>query len=166
VLKVHPALIETSRLNLVLQTPAEVLAWVESLPASDRAEVSAEWIARVRSTAEGDFWSLSFTILERASGTTVGACAFKGPPDAGGAVEIAYGIDEPRRGRGYATEAAEALTALAFGSGKVRLVRAHTRTDNPASARVLTKCGFHAVGEVIDPEDGLVCRWECNPPQE
>ena len=25
-----------------------------------------------------------------------------------------------------------------------------------ASARVLTKCGFKAVGEVIDPEDGLV----------
>jgi RimJ/RimL family protein N-acetyltransferase len=29
-----------------------------------------------------------------------------------------------------------------------------------ASARVLAKCGFRRVGEVIDPEDGLVWRWE------
>ena len=29
-----------------------------------------------------------------------------------------------------------------------------------ASTRVLTKCGFRHVGEVMDPEDGLVWRWE------
>jgi RimJ/RimL family protein N-acetyltransferase len=26
--------------------------------------------------------------------------------------------------------------------------------------RVLAKCGFQHIGEVIDPEDGLVWRWE------
>jgi len=40
------------------------------------------------------------------------------------------------------------------------LVRAHTKADNAASARVLAKCGFLRTGEVIDPEDGLVSRWE------
>ena len=29
-----------------------------------------------------------------------------------------------------------------------------------ASTRVLTKCGFSRIGEVIDPDDGLVWRWE------
>jgi hypothetical protein len=38
------------------------------------------------------------------------------------------------------------------------VVRAHTKYPN--SERVLTKCGFERIGEVIDPEDGLVCRWE------
>jgi [ribosomal protein S5]-alanine N-acetyltransferase len=150
----------TTRLKLVLQMPEEVLAWVASLPPADRAEVSPDWIARVRATPAGDPWALSFTVIEREGGTVVGGCAFKGPPDTDGVVELAYGIDPPHRGRGFATEATVALTELAFADGRVRLVRAHTKPDTGASARVLTKCGFGRVGEVIDPEDGLVCRWE------
>ena len=144
----------------MLQTPAEVLAWVETLPPADRAEVSPDWIARVRATAAGDPWSLSFSAVERASGSAVAVCAFKGPPDSSGIVEVSYGTDLAYRGRGYASEAAGALTEFALASGRVRLVRAHTRPDNVASARVLEKCGFRQVGQVIDPEDGLVCRWE------
>lgn len=152
--------IPTARLDLVLQTPAGVLAWVESLPPADRAEVSPDWVARVRAAEEGDPWSLSFTIAERSSGTTVGGCAFKGPPGAEGAVEIAYGTDPAHRGRGYAAEAAGALVGFALASGRVRVVYAHTKPDNGASARVLAKCGFRRAGEVTDPEDGLVDRWE------
>src|SRR5215468_1910074 len=151
--------IPTARLDLVLQTPDEVLASIERLPPADRAEVSPDWLARVRVAAAGDPWALSFTMVERAGGVAVGSCAFKGPPDADGVVEVAYGTDPDHRGRGYATEVAGALTDFAFASGRVRLVRAHTKPDNGASARVLAKCGFRWVGEVIDPEDGLVCRW-------
>ena len=155
-----PVIISTANLDLVLQSPDEVLAWVESLPAADRAEVSPDWIARVRSAAAGDVWALSFSIVERASRSAVGGCAFKGPPDASGVVEVAYGIDAPHRGRGFATEATGALVAFALASGLVQLVRAHTKPDNAASARVLAKCGFRQIGEVIDPEDGQVSRWE------
>ncbi len=155
--------IPTPRLDLVLQTPNEVLAWVESLPPADRAEVSPDWIARVRTTAPGDPWALSYTAVER-GGASVGACAFKGPPDAGGVVEVAYGIDAPHRGRGFASEATAALVSFAFASGRVRRVRAHTKPDNAASQRVLVKCGFRPLGEVTDPEDGLVERWELDQP--
>jgi RimJ/RimL family protein N-acetyltransferase len=152
--------ISTPRLDLVLQTPDEVLAWVDSLPPADRAEVSRDWIARVKTTEPGDPWSLSYKAIEHASGTSVGGCAYKGPPDADGVVEIAYGIDPPHRGHGFATEVAQSLTEFALASGRVRIVIAHTRPDNAASIRVVEKCGFHRVGEVIDPEDGLVVRWE------
>ncbi|MBD1877257.1 GNAT family N-acetyltransferase [Coleofasciculus sp. FACHB-T130] len=81
-------------------------------------------------------------------------------PDQGGVVEIAYGVDPEYQGRGYATEAARALVNFAFRSGQVRLVRAHTWAENNASMRVLAKCGFECIGEVVDPEDGLVWRWE------
>jgi RimJ/RimL family protein N-acetyltransferase len=152
--------IPAARLNLVLRTPDEVLARIAALPPAERAEVSPDWLARVRATAPGDPWALGFTIVERASGAAVGDCAFKGPPDAEGVVELAYGVDPEHRGRGYATEAAGALAAFAFASGRARLVRAHTKPDNGASARVLEKCGFKRVGEVTEPDDGLVCRWE------
>lgn len=154
--------IATPRLDLRLQTPEETLAWVETLPPEVRAEVSPDWIARVRATAGGDPWSLSFSAVERATGATVGSCAFKGPPDAAGEVEIAYGIDPEHQRRGFATEAARALTDFASADGRVRVVRAHTKGDNVASHRVLAKCGFRLVGEVIDPEDGPVLRWVCD----
>ena len=156
-------IIPTASLDLLLQTPEEVLAWVASLPPADQAQVSPDWIARARATPAGDPWALGYTAVERATGGTVGGGAFKGPPDGSGMVEVAYGIDPPHRGRGFATEVAGALTGFAFASGRVRVVRAHTKPDNAASARVLEKCGFHSVGEVVDPEDGLVCRWERGP---
>ena len=105
---------------------------------------------------------LGFSLVHRETGKEVGRCGFKGPPTADGTVEIAYGIDVDHQGRGYATEAAEALVCAAFESGRVHLVRAHTLPEENASTRVLRKCGFSFVGEVIDPEDGKVWRWERN----
>ena len=63
-------------------------------------------------------------------------------------VEIAYGIVPVFQGHGYATEAAQAAVAFAFGSGQVRHVRAHTFPTLNASTRVLAKCGFTRSGEV------------------
>jgi len=64
------------------------------------------------------------------------------------------------QGKGYATEAAQALVDYGFSDSRVRVVIAHTLPESNASGRVLTKCGFKHIGEVIDPEDGLVWRWE------
>ncbi len=47
-------------------------------------------------------------------------------------------------------------TVRDFESGRL----AHTCPEPNASTRVLTKCGFRRVGEVMDPDDGLVWRWE------
>lgn len=153
--------IRSQRLDLVLQTPDEVLAWVASLPSPDREEVSPEWIAKVRATAAGDPWSLAYATIERGSGITVGGCSFKGPPDGDGVVEVAYGVDEPYRGRGFAPEMVRGLVDFAFAGGLVKAVRAHTKPGNAASVRVLEKSGFRPLGEVHDPEDGPVQRWEC-----
>jgi ribosomal-protein-alanine N-acetyltransferase len=130
--------------------------------ADQRAEVSPEWLAQL-DAATVDFWTLGFAIVDRDTHAVVGTCGFKGPPGADGIVEIAYGVTPDQQGKGYATEAAEALVSYAFGGDQVRLVRAHTFAAANASARVLTKCGFKPVGEVIDPEDGVVWRWERQP---
>jgi RimJ/RimL family protein N-acetyltransferase len=152
--------VRTERLDLVLESTDAVLARIEAMPATDRAEVSPAWLARLRAAPAADPWTHGFAIVERGRGTVVGSCAFKGPPSAEGVVEIAYGVEPDYRGRGYATEAARALVDFALGRGAVRLVCAHTQPGNAASGRVLAKCGFAHVGEVVDPEDGLVWRWE------
>ena len=132
---------------------------VESMSPSDRAQLSADWLSQVQASSSIDPWVHGFSLVLGGTATPVGQCGFKGPP-AAGEVEIAYGIDPEHRSQGFATEAAEALVAYAFADSRVQLVRAHTLPDSNASARVLTKCGFTRVGEVVDPDDGLVWRWE------
>ena len=129
------------------------------MDARQRAELSSEWLARL-DAGTADLWTLGFAIVHRATGVVMGTCGFKGPPGTNGIVEIAYGVAPDHQGKGYATEAAEALVAYAFGMDQVRVVRAHTLPEANASTRVLVKSGFQPVGEVIDPEDGLVWRWE------
>jgi len=152
--------ITTTNLRLVLNTREKVLGQIDAMSPSDRAQVSPAWLSAAMSAAEPNPWLHGFTIMDRETDAPIGNCAFKGPPTSDGRVEIAYGVDEPHRGRGYATEAAIGLTGYAFTAHDVRVVQAHTLPEESASTRVLRKSGFRFVGEVIDPEDGLVWRWE------
>lgn len=168
--------LETPRLVLVGARPEEYLAILEAperfeqlagLALADglrglyaSGEVSSKWIEALRSAPGPDPWQHGFWITERGGREVVGGAGFKGPPDAGGIVEIAYGLAPSHEGRGYATEAAGALVRYAAADPRVRVVRAHTLPTANASTRVLTKCGFVHIGDVVDPEDGPVWRWE------
>jgi ribosomal-protein-alanine N-acetyltransferase len=156
----NPMELETVHLRLVLQSTEEVLAQIEAMSPANQAEVSPDWIAQLRAAPSPHPWTHSFAIVLKASGAIIGSCGYKGPPSSDRVVEIAYGVNADQQGRGYATEAAEALTRYALENPQVRLVCAHTRPEENASTRVLTKCGFRQVGEVNDPEDGFVRRWE------
>ena len=149
-----------SRVELRPQTVGDTRAMLAAMSDAERAEVSPEWLARLDSLKEPDPWVLGFAVVLRDNGFVVGTAGYKGPPGADGVVEIAYQVAPEHEGKGYATEAAAALTAYALRSGRARVVRAHTLPGPNASTRVLEKCGFHNLGEVIDPVDGLVWRWE------
>lgn len=151
--------LSAGQLELRLQSPAEVREWIETLPPEVRVELSPAWLARLDASTGPNPWTCGFEMIEPNSGVVVGTCAFVGPPDENGEVEIAYGVNEEHRGRGYATIAAVALAAFARTQPDVRTVRAHTKPNNPASDRVLEKAGFQRAGEVQHPEDGLVTRW-------
>jgi RimJ/RimL family protein N-acetyltransferase len=151
--------LQTQRLALVAKTRDETRAYVDSLPPEYRKEVSAEWLALLAASADIDPWVHGFSVRRSDSGAVIGSAGFTGPPDANGEVEIAYAIDEEHQGKGYATEAADALVRFAYGHAAVRLVRAHTLREHNASTRVLTKCGFVKAGDIMDPNDGPIWRW-------
>jgi RimJ/RimL family protein N-acetyltransferase len=152
--------LETRHLTLIPMTLDQVRAMVDALTAEELAEVSDAWLQRLCTATRTDLWYDGFSMIHRESGASIGNAGFKGPPSPDQVVEIAYGVKAEHQGKGYATEAAAALTEFAFSTGRVRVVRAHTLPENVASARVLTKCGFQCLGEVIEPDDGLVWRWE------
>lgn len=169
-------MIETDHLHIVPHAPEHLLSLIED-PARYEAmagfaaapglreffvsgELSPAFLESLRTLEGPDPWRIGFVLIDRQSRTAVGTAGFKGPPDADGMVEVAYGVVPAFEGRGYATEAAAALVAYAFESGLVRTVRAHTLPAPNASTRVLRKCGFEFIGDVVEPDDGPVWRWE------
>lgn len=95
------------------------------------------WIGAVNRTAG------EATFLIEAGGEVIGACGFDlreaGP-------EIGYWIGVPFWGNGYASEAAQAVIDYAFGEHRLDALLAGARITNPASRRVLEKCGFQWTG--------------------
>jgi RimJ/RimL family protein N-acetyltransferase len=102
-------------------------------------------------------WS-SHLIIDPDAGELLGLGGFKGPP-VDGEVEIGYGVAPERQGRGHATAAARWLTETAFSRG-VEVVIAHTLAEMNASTTVLQRCGMTKAGDVVDPDDGPIWRWE------
>ena len=152
--------LKTKRLDLALKSVEETRARIDELPSVEKEQLSRDWLQRVQDATSPDPWVHGFAITDRQDGVFVGECGFKGPPDSEGIVEVAYGIHPDHQCKGYATEAAGALVQFAFTNDDIRMVRAHTLPESNASTRVLTKCGFCHVGETMDPDDGLVWRWE------
>ena len=103
-------------------------------------------------------WGCYLTVDEELR-QLIGTCGYKDKPDTDGAVEIAYFTFPAFEGRGYGTGMAAALVARAG----ARRVIAHTLPVRNASCRILEKSGFTFAGQVEDPEDGLVWRWEVEP---
>jgi [ribosomal protein S5]-alanine N-acetyltransferase len=103
-------------------------------------------------TAAG--WLSWYAVMRPSGGAPallVGSGGYFGPPDAEGTVEIGYSTVPSFEGRGVATEIASALTLRALSMPGVKRVIAHVRPDNPASIRVLVRCGFTEVGPGREP---------------
>ena len=62
--------------------------------------------------------------------------------------EIGYWLGEPFWGRGIATMALKQTTEYAFQTFRLERVQAHVFAWNPASARVLEKCGYVLEGRL------------------
>ena len=104
-----------------------------------------------------EWWSY-LPVFKKAN-TLVGSCGFKGEP-ADEMVEIGYEVAEAYRGWGLATEMAKALVKKAFESPGVEIVRAHTLAEINESGSILKKCGMRKIGDIVDPTDGKLWRWE------
>jgi RimJ/RimL family protein N-acetyltransferase len=78
------------------------------------------------------------------SGAVIGACGFtqidRHPP------EIGYWLGAKFWGKGYATEAVRAVIDHAFTDLDCEALQSAARVTNPASRRVLEKCGFQWTG--------------------
>ena len=68
------------------------------------------------------------------------------PSPEDGRPHLGYWLGRPHWGKGYATEAARALVDAWFAYTEADELTSAARTVNPASRRVLEKCGFRPTG--------------------
>jgi ribosomal-protein-alanine N-acetyltransferase len=102
----------------------------------------------------------SYVAIERDTLAAVGLLGATSEVDANGAIEIGYGFGVT--GRGFATEAVEALVTLLLSSASIVAITANTAVDNLASQRVLEKNGFRQTGKSSSEEDGDLLVWMRN----
>ena len=146
--------LETER--LVLRAPRLGDAKAVALLANDRriAENTARIPHPYRLADAEDFIASAnfgnetvFVITKRTNqgaGPVIGACGFtqidRHPP------ELGYWLGVKHWGKGYATEAARAVIDHAFADLDCDALHSAARVTNPASRRVLEKCGFQWTG--------------------
>jgi RimJ/RimL family protein N-acetyltransferase len=121
-------------------------------------DVAAQTTALYERLPRDPSW-IGYVTADRVTNQVIGVCGFKNAP-ANGAVEVAYFTFPAFENRGFATAMAAEMVAIARSSPDIRAVIAHTLPQPNASTRVLYKNGFRNAGEIIDPEDGPVWRWE------
>ena len=166
-------MIETKNLTLIPHLPEHLLALRKGIDEYEKISGrriangvrdfllagSPDFFSQLETATAPDPWQFGFAVIHKIDNRLIGMCSFTGSPDSNGVVEIAYGIAPDYQGKGYATEAANAVVQFAIDSGQVAIIRAHTLPEISASTRVLEKCGFHRAGEAID-EGMTVWRWE------
>jgi RimJ/RimL family protein N-acetyltransferase len=76
-------------------------------------------------------------------GALIGICGIDPRQDG---LELGYWLGAPYWGHGYATEAVRAVIDHAFGELGLQMLQSGARVSNPASRRVLEKCGFQWTG--------------------
>ena len=133
--------IKTKRMTLRPMPDGEIEALMERIDDDELRAAYGEMLDGCKREPENRIWYAPWKMTLKDSQEFIGDLCFKGPVK-NHSVEIGYGIQPEYEGRGYTTEALQALTKWAFGQKDVVFVEAETAPDNKASQRVLEKCGF------------------------
>jgi RimJ/RimL family protein N-acetyltransferase len=151
--------IETGRLRLRRSQPEDADAisayrsdpdvrrwqgWERTDPESLRAEI-LEMAGRAPGDPGG--W-VQLSVEDRGTGRLVGDVGLSPAEGEPGVIKIGYTIAPEFQGRGYATEAIEALVAYAFNRLGANIVRAYASADNVPSIRVAEKIGMHLMERI------------------
>lgn len=150
-------ILQTSRLKIVPLSKEEFL---DKLNSDFDDEEFHEAMCELQERADADkayrfAWYTNRLIFRLEDGAYIGSAAFMNSPekdpDKVGLIEIGYSMKEEYRSQGYMTEAIGAMCDWALAQPKVYGMIAGVKDDNPASIRVLEKCGF----EMTDHSDTL-----------
>ncbi|MED3563176.1 GNAT family N-acetyltransferase [Bacillus xiapuensis] len=109
-------------------------------PNSDFAEILSFIADSLEKKPEDSKWT--GLIIHKNDRILIGEIGCKGGPNEEGIVDIGYGIVPDYRGKGYATEATQAIVSWLFSQSLANMVTADCQHDNIGSQKVLEKAGL------------------------
>ncbi len=113
-------------------------------------EIAAEVQAMIEAALEEHRVRYGLAVADRSTGEVIGWIQLQQVSSQDRRAAMAFAFGQPSWGRGYATEAANAMVGFAFDTLKMRKITATCSPQNPASSRVLTKIGMRLEGYLHD----------------
>jgi ribosomal-protein-alanine N-acetyltransferase len=157
-------MLETTRLKLVPLTHEQMLLYKNNpqglaedlgakyeprqndpLVAQDLEEAIGFWIMNTDVYRSSFKWYTNWEIIVKNEHIAIGGIGFTGPPNEEGKSMVGYGLDIRYHGKGYATEALQAMVAWGFSHEPLKAITADTPLMNIPSHRVLEKNNFEEV---------------------
>ncbi len=123
-----------------LNADKEAMKFISSPLSRDQVEGVIDWFLTEWQRLEFGW----FAVFEKATGNFIGQCGLQcleGRPDSSD-IELAFVIKRSSWGKGYATEAAEAVVGYGFLDVGLERIVAVTMKDNLSSQHVLDKLAF------------------------
>jgi RimJ/RimL family protein N-acetyltransferase len=114
-------------------------------------ELGERYAVQVAGPAEDDEAWRNWIVREENDGVAGAAIGYVQATVTGDAADVAWVIGEPWQGRGYASEAAQAMVGW-LGTHGIRTVSAHIHPDHDASAAVADRVGLKPTLTVEDGE--------------
>jgi RimJ/RimL family protein N-acetyltransferase len=129
--------LEDAKTIAVLANDRRIAENTARIPHPYKLADARDFVATVNLASETVF------LITLANATVIGAC---GITQDGKTNEIGYWLGARHWGKGYATEAVRAVIDHAFTDLDCEALQSAARVTNPASRRVLEKCGFQWTG--------------------
>ncbi len=151
-LRLRPLTLDDEDALLAYQSDPVVVRYVpwDVRSRSDVRDAILRFAGKTTFDREGD--GLLLAIERREDGRVIGQCNIAYESEANALAEIGYVVGRPYAGAGYATEAARALLAFGFGTGKLHRIVARTDARNTASAAVCEKLGMRREAEFVEDD--------------
>lgn len=156
----HSVTLETDRLilrPLTVDDADAVFTWTSdpkvnrymSYPLHTDVETTRQWLRSVEQDSEvqAALENYTFGFVRRSDGLLIGSGGIRRQED--DTWDFGYNLRRDCWGRGYTTEAIKAIIGFARTQRGAKIFAAHHAVDNPASGRVMEKCGltFRHYGE-------------------
>jgi RimJ/RimL family protein N-acetyltransferase len=148
--------IKTERLWLRQLDTGETRDLIDGIPTGDHPWMSGYPIEGTLVAAEAFLRTVKagidpgpygmYQLVRQEDSVVVGDIGFHAPPDSLGSVTVGYGLAPHARGKGYATEALQALIGWALDQPGVHRVEADTAHGNQKSQRVMERAGMRLIG--------------------
>lgn len=122
--------------------------WTERTPEQVQAFVQQQ----IRNQEARPRLQFQMVITLRDTARLIGNCGVRMQTVGTFEADMGYELDPNYWGRGYATEAARAITEFGFETLGLHRIWAHCIAENTASARVLEKVGLRREGRLRDKE--------------